>query len=592
MIQYGLECIAFQLVFLLVYDLFLKRETFFQWNRVYLIGTYSIALILPWIKLEALRTSLPQEYALYPNFMLVMDEATLVQGAEESTLFSFSWQEGLFITGMLISLLLFGFKLFQILRLKRKGSIQYFADFTQVIIANSTIAFSFFKSIFLGDQLLQKDHEHIIQHELVHIQQGHSWDLLFFELMRIIGWFSPLVYIYQSRVSELHEFIADAQVSKTNKKEQYQLLLSQVFQSEHISFINPFFKTSLIKKRIVMLQKAKSKSIWKLKYLLLLPIVASMLFYSSCEQEAEQQSSKVRIAVQDVENLSEVEEVQLYQKLIALSENKSAWELLIDDGYSSILFLPSDGNSFISGPNGEHIPAKMTVQSSLKGFTYTMGNTSVPFAMVDKVPVFPGCEDAEDKRACFNEKMQLHISKNFNYPQEAKDKGIQGRVNTVFLIAVDGSIRDIKLKGPDKILEDEVARIIERLPEMIPGEANGQKVGVPYSIPITFRLHKSLENSSNLNTTGKDKGMMSVKGYTKNIDRKMYMYGKITDGQRGLPGANIIIRSANRSEVSNFDGDFIIEIVKGDVITFQYKGLPITELTIANQEEYQVNNFL
>ncbi len=426
----------------------------------------------------------------------------------------------------------------------------------------------------------------------MHIKQSHSWDLLFFEVMRIIGWFNPLVYIYQSRTSELHEFIADAHVSKTNKKEQYQLLLSQVFQSEHISFINPFFKTSLIKKRIIMLQKAKSKKVWQLKYLLLLPIVASMLFYSSCEQEAEQQSSKVRIAVQDVENLSEVEEVQLYQKLISLAETKTHWELLVDDGYSSILFLPSDGNSFISGPNGEHISAKMSINSSLKGFTYTMDNTSVPFAMVEEVPVFPGCEDAEDKRACFNEKMQLHISKNFNYPKEAQDQGIQGRVNTLFLIAVDGSIKDIKVRGAHKILEDEVERIIKRLPEMIPGEAKGHKVGVPYSIPVSFRLDKSLENSSNLNTTGKEKGMMSVKGYTKNIDGKMYMYGKITNGQRGLPGANIIIRSANRSEVSNFDGDFIIEIVKGDVITFQYKGLPMTELTIANQEEYQVNTFL
>jgi beta-lactamase regulating signal transducer with metallopeptidase domain len=77
--------------------------------------------------------------------------------------------------------------------------------------------------------------------------------------MRIVAWFNPLVYVYQNRISEVHEYIADAEVAKTHKKEQYQLLLTQVFKTQYISFINPFFKSSLIKKRIVMLQKSKSK---------------------------------------------------------------------------------------------------------------------------------------------------------------------------------------------------------------------------------------------------------------------------------------------------------------------------------------------
>ena len=135
----------------------------------------------------------------------------------------------------------------------------------------------------------------------MHIKQGHTWDLLFFELMRIIGWFNPLVYVYQSRTAELHEFIADAHVGKDFKSEHYQQLLSQVFQTEHISFINQFFTQSLIKKRIVMLQKSKSKKVWQLKYLLLVPVVLGMLFYTSCELEKKQLEEPSESAIEGLE---------------------------------------------------------------------------------------------------------------------------------------------------------------------------------------------------------------------------------------------------------------------------------------------------
>ena len=66
MIQYLLETIVFQLAFLLIYDLFLKKETFFQWNRAYLLGTFALSLLFPWIKIEALKTTVSTEIILYP----------------------------------------------------------------------------------------------------------------------------------------------------------------------------------------------------------------------------------------------------------------------------------------------------------------------------------------------------------------------------------------------------------------------------------------------------------------------------------------------------------------------------------------------
>ncbi|MGB0790361.1 MAG: energy transducer TonB [Flavobacteriaceae bacterium] len=113
---------------------------------------------------------------------------------------------------------------------------------------------------------------------------------------------------------------------------------------------------------------------------------------------------------------------------------------------------------------------------------------SIPFAVIEDVPVFPGCEGASDKKACFQQQMQKHIRKHFRYPEIAQEMGVQGRVNVMFVIQRDGSIGGVRMRGPDKNLEAEALRIINLLPNMTPGRQRGRPVKVPFSIPITFRL--------------------------------------------------------------------------------------------------------
>ena len=114
----------------------------------------------------------------------------------------------------------------------------------------------------------------------------------------------------------------------------------------------------------------------------------------------------------------------------------------------------------------------------------------VPFAVIEYVPIFPGCERVakSERRTCFQDQMNKHIRKNFRYPDIAQEMGIQGRVYVNFIISKDGSITNIRMRGPDKNLENEAARIIGRLPKMTPGKQRGRAVRVPFSIPITFRL--------------------------------------------------------------------------------------------------------
>ena len=116
---------------------------------------------------------------------------------------------------------------------------------------------------------------------------------------------------------------------------------------------------------------------------------------------------------------------------------------------------------------------------------------TVIFSVIENAPIFPGCEaisNEDEKKECFQQMMQKHIRKYFQYPETAQEMGLEGRVNVVFTIQKDGSIGDVKMLGPHEILETEAARIISKLPKMTPGKQRGMPVKVPFSIPITFKL--------------------------------------------------------------------------------------------------------
>ena len=115
---------------------------------------------------------------------------------------------------------------------------------------------------------------------------------------------------------------------------------------------------------------------------------------------------------------------------------------------------------------------------------------SVPFAVVEKVPVFPGCtgKNNAELKACFEKKIIQHVNKNFRFPELAMEMGIHGKVFVLFSIDQQGFVAGIRSRGPDKVLEKEAERIISLLPRMKPAKQRGKSVRVPYSIPIRFKL--------------------------------------------------------------------------------------------------------
>ncbi len=449
MIHTILQILVFQLLFLAVYDLFLKKETFFNLNRVYLLLTPILSIVLPYVSLDFLQQNIPQEYVIQLPAVILGN--TALEAGSDAT-FWLSTLNSLWIIGILATSFIFSLKLLKIFKLRVSGTRENIKGTSLILLPETDLAFSFFNTIYLGKDISQENKASIIAHEKVHIQQKHSLDLLYFELLRIVFWFNPLVYMFQNRIATLHEYIADSEITRDkDKKQYYQNLLSEVFQTEQISFVNTFFKQSLIKKRIIMLQKSKSQKGAQVKYLLLLPIIFSMLFYTACSDNPKvdtDQQSEAEI----LNKIKEQEEAKIEEYRI--NQEKENITVQIDT---------------IMG--GDPV-------------------TDVPYSVIDQVPTYPGCSgDNETMRKCMSSKIAESINSNFN-TSIANDLNLSGRQRIAVQFKIDktGNVTDVRARAKHPELETEAMRVVNLLPQMKPGEQKGEKVGVLYSLPIVFNI--------------------------------------------------------------------------------------------------------
>lgn len=470
MIHYILQTVACQLLFLLAYDLLLKRATFFTANRWYLLVTPILSMILPLIQIAAIRESIPNEYVVQLP-AIILGEPQLDDVATTSSalpIWAVIW--GL---GAAVSLSFLMVKLIKLRQLRRSGTVVRKSDHTVVILPDTNAAFTFFRTVYLGADLSESQRDSIYAHELVHVQQRHTLDLMVFEALRILFWFNPLVYIYQRRMVSLQEYTADAKVTALRgKAAYYQQLLEQVFQTQNISFINTFFNHSLIKNRIVMLQKSRTKKIHSWRYLLLLPMAAVMIFYASCSEDAtakpeadsySEQIANLRAALEEKETLTQEEK----NELAALIYN-----------------LYPEGTQAITGENGK-VEFVSNVKHGTNEFTYE----GVPFATIDRVPVFPGCEglSGPEAKKCFTTKITEFVVQNFN-TKVGNDVSGKQRIVAKFQINKQGKVTDIIAKANTVGLQNETERVLELLPTMQPGQHEGKIVAVDYVLPIIFAM--------------------------------------------------------------------------------------------------------
>ena len=504
MLNYIIQVVSFQLLFLLFYDLLLSKETFFQKNRVFLVSAILFSFILPELHFKTI-----EEVVVQSNYEVVLTEIVLNPETiiQETNLYeSLNYFKILYWFGVLVSTFLLFVKIFKLYILLKNNKKQKKESYTYVSIEDSNKAFSFFNFVCIGDCVSNKNKLQIVAHELVHVKHRHSLDLLFFELIKIAMWFNPLVYLYQKRLAILHEFIADAESKKHTSVNNYiNSLVSDLFSVENISFTNQFYKSLFIKKRIIMIKKAKSNQRKLLKFLVLIPVLLSMLVYTSCLQnESDIMENKkqltaryfntgkeiitsvggketfldnyfgsqfpnwAQVSYEDLSNEEKKEYEDMYKKIV--ERNKKSY------GDSEFKFFKKD--------DGRKVFATKYNQQKSKSI-----DNNISFMNIEKAPTFPGCPSGD--KDCFTKGIQNHFKQNFNFEMVSTLELTPGKKRAYlgFIIDEDGNMGNITVRAPHKKIKEKLTAIAATFPKVIPGESNGEKVSIKYAIPFTIMVN-------------------------------------------------------------------------------------------------------
>jgi hypothetical protein len=270
-LQFLLESAACLTVFYAAYWLFLKNETFFVLNRVYLVT----ALLASWI-IPAVRVTSP----IYTKPAVPLTPVNWSFLVPPEPAFSFSQVVlAVYAAGVIFLGARFGLQLWQIFRTIKTSAIQSGRDYRYVFTHKNIQPFSFFKYIFLNkDRIPPQNLTRILAHERVHIKQHHSMDILLMELVTILQWFNPFVWPYKISLKETHEYLADgAVIAQGCSAAGYQLLILEQHVGGRLVELANNFHHSQIKRRITMMTKIKSKGTAKLKLLLILPLATVLV---------------------------------------------------------------------------------------------------------------------------------------------------------------------------------------------------------------------------------------------------------------------------------------------------------------------------
>ncbi len=453
----------------LIYILFLRKETFFRLNRLFLLISVIFSILLPFLKF---RVYDPQPVMLaeitvtpYRNLL----EAVTIYGRDfsgsvEQSISSSKIIVLIYLAGLLFFLGRFIFRLTQVLLLIRKNPVQKNGSIKFVSIDKDFSPFSFLSYVFINPgKKSVPGYEKMVAHEMEHIKQGHTFDVLVLEIMTVFQWFNPFMWILKRVIRENHEYLADQAVLKAGiSPAQYKHLLLNQAVGYQLEIANNF-NSSLIKKRIKMISKIKSSKYAISKLVFGVLVAAALIIAFACDQK----------------------------EYVIQEEPKDENVLILKH-----TILP-DGKIKIEGTDADIEKFKNTF-SITSGFEFTtdsIGNTLLvkkeqiqlkslsadeqTFFIVEDMPEFPGGEMA----------LRTHIANAVQYPDDAVKKGTQGKVYVTFVVTKDGSVANVAIaRGVDPSLDKEALRVVNELPKWTPGKQRGKVVNVSYTVPINFQL--------------------------------------------------------------------------------------------------------
>jgi len=273
-------------VFYIVYATMLSRDTMYGRNRVFILVSVISAIILPFITIETSKSVGTLFFGKMLSEVLITGSSS---ASETGMSFAIGWPHlilVIYITGVLlfITRLIFNLGRLYLLIKKNREAETNIIRFRGL----NTAGFSAVNYIFINSGLSGKDAEEVLRHENKHLEHFHSYDILFMEIIKSLQWFNPFIYLFDRSLRAVHEYQADEGCLKSGMPvlSYQQLLMNQIFKARAFTFTNSFSNPTLIKKRMIMMTKKRSRMLANLKILMVMPVIAVLLIaFSSCKDK-------------------------------------------------------------------------------------------------------------------------------------------------------------------------------------------------------------------------------------------------------------------------------------------------------------------
>ncbi|WP_205510855.1 M56 family metallopeptidase [Longitalea arenae] len=303
MLQYIIKLSISLTIVYLFYQLFLRRLTFYNWNRWYLLIYSMVCFVIPFINVftiiiqqPALRESAFISYIPAITQMAGTDGPAVAPGASGT-----SWMQitiMIIAAGMLVMIARLLIQYYSLYKMRSKAVLLYDDKVKLYHIDQPVMPFSFGRGIYVNQHQHSEDElKEIIRHEFIHVKQRHSVDMIWSEVLCILNWYNPFAWLLRNDIRQNLEFIADQQVLQTGlDRKQYQYLLLKVVGVNSFSIATNFNFSSL-KKRIAMMNKTKSARVHLIRFLFLLPLLMVVLlaFRNATQQQNQQQPLNVSV---------------------------------------------------------------------------------------------------------------------------------------------------------------------------------------------------------------------------------------------------------------------------------------------------------
>lgn len=425
---YFFKVIICSAIFMGYYYVALHNKIYHQYNRFYLLFSFTLSWCIPILPITL---SVQKETFAAPVFQAIQYISESTEPFEPNTVVDAAKPTLTFDNILLccygivclIMLILFLKVLYFLFRLTKKYKAQTFNTCKIYLTQESNTPFSFFKRIFWNTNVDIESAigKQILQHELTHINEKHSWDKLYVQLNLFVGWFNPFFWLMKKELEMIHEFIADKKsVPNANTELFAQMLLNSAFAGKNISLTNPFF-FSPIKRRLIMLTKKSNPKFSYLQRIIALPVLTVLVIIFSLKAQGISVKRVINNNLPGTININrnvkennavEVSKPTDITKIFLL---KNKYKVVIDAGHGGA----DKGATSTDGKNSE----KDIALTFAKTINELNTNNNIGIVLTRENDVF--MSPKEKAEFCNKQNADLFVSLHCNQTKNTEEKGVE-----------------------------------------------------------------------------------------------------------------------------------------------------------------------